>query len=132
MTRKNTVFVALGAFFLTNAILAELIGGKLIFVGGQDLHLGPLGPFKMSIGIIPWPVVFVATDLINEYFGRKGVRRLTFLAVAMLAYVYLILVLTSLIPAAPEGPNGVDDASYNRVFGQSQWIIVGSILAFLT
>ncbi len=126
------VFVVLGGFFLTNAIVAELIGGKLIFVGGPDLRIGPLGPFKMSVGIIPWPVVFVTTDLINEYFGRKGVRRLSLLAVAMIAYVYLILVLTSLIPAEPEGPNGVDDASYNRVFGQSRWIIVGSILAFLT
>src|SRR6266540_2999591 len=100
MTRKNMVFVVLGGFFLTNAIVAELIGGKLIFVGGPALRIGPLGPFKMSVAII--------------------------------AYVYLILVLTSLIPAEPEGPNGVDDASYNRVFGQSRWIIVGSILAFLT
>ena len=132
MTRKNTVFVILGGFFLTNSILAEMIGGKLIFVGGPDLRIGPLGPFRMSIGIIPWPVVFVVTDLINEYFGRKGVQRLSFLAVGMISYVFVVLALTRLIDAAPVSPTGVDDASYNKVFGSTMWIIVGSILAFLT
>jgi hypothetical protein len=132
MTRKNTVFVVLGGFFLTNAILAELIGSKLIFVGTPDSRIGPLGPFRMSVGIIPWPVVFVTTDLINEYFGRKGVRRLSLLTAVMISYVFVILALTRLIPAAPVTPQGVDDAAYDRVFGQSQWIIVGSILAFLT
>jgi hypothetical protein len=132
MTRKNTVFAVLGGFFLTNAVLAELIGPKLILMAPEDFHIGPLGPFRMSVGIIPWPVVFVTTDLINEYFGRKGVRRLSILTAVMISYVFVILWLTRLIPAAPVIPEGVDDASYDRIFGQSQWIIVGSILAFLT
>ncbi|HVR74855.1 MAG TPA: queuosine precursor transporter, partial [Planctomycetota bacterium] len=89
-----------------------------------------LGPFLMSIGIIPWPIVFLTTDLINEYFGRRGVRRLSFLTVGLIAYVFLVLSITMPIPAA-EGISGVDDASYRRVFGQSQWIIVGSMTAFL-
>jgi hypothetical protein len=132
MTRKDVVFTVLGGFFLTNAIVAELIGGKIISIGAESWRLGPLGPFAMSVGIIPWPVVFVTTDLINEYFGRRGVRRLTFLTVAMIGYAYLILFLTMRVPATTfEGIKGVDDASYNRVFGQSQWIIVGSITAFL-
>jgi hypothetical protein len=128
MSRKDIVFAILGGFFLTNAVLAELIGGKLIYVGDPSWKLGPLGPFMMSVGIVPWPVVFVTTDLINEYYGRRGVRRLSFLAVAMIAYAFVVLWLTQLIPAAP---GRVDDESYNKIFGQSQWIIVGSITAFL-
>ena len=132
MTRKDIVFTVLGGFFLTNAVVAELIGGKIISVGEESWRLGPLGPFAMSVGIIPWPVVFVSTDLINEYFGRRGVRRLTFLTVAMIAYAYVVLFLTMQVPATTfEGIKGVDDRSYNRVFGQSQWIIVGSMTAFL-
>ena len=65
-TRRDIVYLALAGFFVTNAILGELTGGKLF----------TLGPFTLSIGVIPWPVVFIATDLINEYFGREGVRRL--------------------------------------------------------
>jgi len=129
MKRKDILYAVLGGFFLTNALLAEMIGGKLIFVGPPDWKIGPLGPFKMSVGIIPWPVVFVTTDLVNEYFGRRGVRRLTFLAVGMIAYAFLVLFGTICVPAA-SGPT-VQDNEYNRVFGQSLWIIVGSLTAFL-
>ncbi|MBI4600513.1 MAG: queuosine precursor transporter [Planctomycetes bacterium] len=140
MKRKDIVFAVLGAFFLTNAVLAEIIGGKLIYVAPPDFRIGPLpwiglelGPFIMSVGVIPWPVVFVTTDLVNEYFGRRGVRRLTFLAVAMIAYAFVVIYLTMLVPAVPpqEPGKGVDDASYRTVLGPSMMIIVGSITAFL-
>jgi queuosine precursor transporter len=130
MSRKSVVFSVLGGFFITNAVLAEMIGGKIIYVGDASWKIAGLGPFLMSIGIIPWPVVFLTTDLINEYFGRRGVRRLSFLTVGLIAYVFLVLTITLPIPAA-EGISGVDDASYRKVFGQSQWIIVGSLTAFL-
>lgn len=129
MTRANVVFLVLGGFFITNAIVAEMIGSKLIYVGPPDWKLGPFGPFAMSVGIIPWPVVFLTTDLVNEYFGRRGVRRLTLLTVVLIAYAYLLLFLTMQVPATSF--SGVDDASYNKVFGQSRWIIVGSITAFM-
>jgi hypothetical protein len=129
MTRRDIVFAVLGSFLLTNAIVAEVIGGKLILIGDAGWRIGPLGPFEMSVGIIPWPVVFVTTDLINEYFGRRGVRRLTFLAAGMIAYAFVVLFLTMLPAASSSSP--VDDASYEKVLGQSLWIIGGSITAFL-
>jgi len=129
VNRTQVVFAVLGGFFLTNALVAEMIGGKLIYVGEPTWKVGPFGPFAMSIGVIPWPVVFVTTDLVNEYFGRRGVRRLTFLTAAMLVYAYLILVATMRVPATSF--SGVDDTSYNRVFGQSSWIILGSLTAFM-
>jgi uncharacterized integral membrane protein (TIGR00697 family) len=79
--------------------------------------------------VILWPVVFVMTDLINEYYGRAGVRRLTFLAAAVIAWAFVALWLSQYVRAASFSP--VDDASFDRVFLQSQWIIVGSISAFL-
>ena len=129
MSRTQVVFAVLGGFFLTNALVAEMIGAKLIFVGSETWRIGPLGPFAMSVGVIPWPVVFVTTDLVNEYFGRRGVRRLTFLTAVMLVYAYIVLLLTMGVPATPF--SGVDDASYNKVFGQSRWIIIGSLTAFM-
>jgi uncharacterized integral membrane protein (TIGR00697 family) len=83
----------------------------------------------MSVGVIPWPVVFVTTDLVNEYFGRRGVRRLTLLTAAMIAYAFIVLMFAMQVPATPF--SGVDGQSFNRVFGQSRWIIVGSLTAFM-
>jgi uncharacterized integral membrane protein (TIGR00697 family) len=79
--------------------------------------------------VVLWPVVFITTDLVNEYYGKKGVRRLTLMTTAMIAYAFVVLYLTRLIDAVPG--LGIDDASYQRVFTQSQWIIAGSITAFL-
>lgn len=86
-----------------------------------------------SVGVLMWPVVFVTTDLVNEYFGRRGVRRLTLLTIVMIGYAFLVLWFAQLMPAAtgPDGkPFGVDALSFNTVFGTSRNIIVGSITAF--
>jgi hypothetical protein len=73
-------------------------------------------------------VVFLTTDLINEYFGRDGVRRLTFMTIGLIAYAFVVLFLSIQVPAASFSP--VTDAQFQAVFGQSLWIIAGSIIAF--
>ena len=121
--RRQLLFLVLAGFFVGNALLAELIGGKLFQVPT------PWHVFTLSCGIVLWPLVFVFTDIVNEYFGRRGVRQLSFLTAAIIAYAYLALAATRFVPAASFSP--VDDPSFSRVFLQSQWIIVGSIAAFL-
>lgn len=119
MTRKNKLFMLLSGFFITNAILGELIGSKLI----------QIGPFGMSMGVLPWPVVLVATDLMNEYFGREGVKKITFVTVGLIIYAFAVLFLAIQVPAASFSP--VNDEQFSAVFGQSLWIIFGSIIAFM-
>ncbi len=118
--RKQFVFILLGGFFICNAIIAELIGGKVVSVGEH---------FSVSVGLIPWPVVFLMTDLINEYFGKEGVKKLTFLTVGLIIYTFLVIYISMNISAAEFSP--VPDEAFRAVFGQSLWIIVGSIIAFL-
>jgi uncharacterized integral membrane protein (TIGR00697 family) len=84
----------------------------------------------MSIGIIPWPVVFITTDLINEYYGRSGVKKLSLITASLIAYAFVILFLAIKVPAAV-GISTVSDSQFYAVFGQSLWIIVGSLVAFL-
>ena len=116
--RRDVVFLVLAGVFVTNAVLGELTGGKLF----------AFGPFTMSIGVIPWPVVFLTTDLINEYFGRDGVRKLTFVTIALIVYAFVVLFVAIQVPAASFSP--VTDEQFRAVFGQSLWIIVGSVTAF--
>ncbi|OYU82697.1 MAG: hypothetical protein CFE24_14510 [Flavobacterium sp. BFFFF2] len=119
-SKKDTVYLVLAGIFITNALVAELIGGKLIYVGDA----------VMSVGILPWPIVFVSTDLINEYFGQRGVRKLSLLTAGLIAYCFVLLLIAMPIPAV-KGPGLVTDDQFHGVFGQSMWIIVGSITAFL-
>ena len=117
--RKDIVYVILAGIFITNAIVAELTGGKLIDVFGVP----------MSIGILPWPIVFITTDLINEYFGEKGVKKLSLITAGLIVYTFIILFFAIRIPST--GISSVSTEQFTAVFGQSQLIIVGSIAAFL-
>ena len=117
--RKNIVFIVLAGIFITNAVVAELIGGKLIQIGG----------FTLSIGILPWPIVFITTDLINDYFGKTGVKKLTYLTSALIAYVFILLFIGIKIPATSFSP--VSTEAFKIVFGQGEWIIIGSLVAFI-
>lgn len=117
-SRRESAFLVLAAIFLAHAILGELIGGKLIEYKG----------WTMSIGVIPWPVVFVVTDLINEHYGPRAVRRLTLIAIGVIAYTFFVLFICIQVKASSISP--VSDAAFNAVFGQSLWIIIGSLIAF--
>jgi queuosine precursor transporter len=116
--RREWVFVCLAGLFVTNAITAELISNKLISVWG----------FTTIIGILPWPVVFIITDLMNEFYGKAAVNRLSWITAGLIAYCFIIVLIALKVPAAP----GLStDEQYNAVFGQAPWIIAGSIAAFL-
>jgi uncharacterized integral membrane protein (TIGR00697 family) len=119
-SKKDTVYVILAGIFITNAIVAELIGGKLI----------EIGPFIMSIGILPWPIVFITTDIINEHFGRDGVKKLSFITAGLIAYCILILYIGTKIPALVTKQT-VNDEQFYAVFGQGLFIMVASLIAFL-
>jgi uncharacterized integral membrane protein (TIGR00697 family) len=118
--KKDVVFLVLAGFFITNAIVAELIGGKLVMF---------FGTFTQSIGIVMWPVVFIVTDLVNEYYGKSGVRKLSYITVALIGFTFLYLFICMQIPAVTFSP--VSDDNFKKVFGQSMYIMIGSIVAFL-
>lgn len=147
--KKRTLFMVLGGIFLTNALLAEFLGVK-IFSGESTLGLAPAQiqlldnfvlDFNLTAGVIIWPVVFITTDIINEYFGREGVKKISFLTAAFIAYAFIIIALVTLLPPAefwkeinntdPEGNYFNINYAFNTVFRQGLGIIVGSLVAFL-
>ncbi|MGE4133977.1 MAG: queuosine precursor transporter [Bdellovibrionales bacterium] len=116
---RDMIYLILSGIFIANALLAEIIGSKLFNIW----H------FNLSLGVIIWPVVFITTDLINEYFGRRGVRNLSIFTALLVLYAFVVFSIGMRIPAVSFSP--VQDAPFKAVFGQSQWIIAGSITAFL-
>jgi len=143
--RKNKLFLVLGTFFLTNAIVAEFIGAK-IFSLEATLGITPFNitlfretnSFNMTAGVILWPFVFIMTDIINEYFGKEGVRKLSYLTVIMLIYSFIMVRVAMGLKGAnfwigSGSKNGITDMSsaYNSVFGAGLMIIIGSLVAFL-
>lgn len=124
MDKRIKLFTALSSIFLSALILAEVTGGKLI-----QLTLSEEWIFTMTMGVIPFPITFIITDIINEYFGRKGMRYITFLGMAMVVMVLVLLQVDMIVPAAAISP--VSDEAFIGVFGISVRIIIGSIIAYI-
>jgi uncharacterized integral membrane protein (TIGR00697 family) len=143
--RPTRLFIVLSGLFLTNALMAEFIGVK-IFALEETLGLAPFdwhlfgqsGSLSFTAGVMLWPVVFIMTDIINEYFGVRGVRFISWLAVGCISYAFLFAYLAiELAPASwwvgVAAGRGVPDmqAAFAATFGQGLWTIGGSVIAFL-
>jgi uncharacterized integral membrane protein (TIGR00697 family) len=142
--KKNTLFVFLSGFFLTNALVAEIVGTKIFSLetalGTSPANISLLGftlDFNLTSGVLIWPFVFVTTDIINEYFGKEGVRRISVLTAGFIAFAFLIIALSTILPPAPfwvdmYKSQGLDiNEAFSTIFRQGLGIIFGSLTAFL-
>jgi uncharacterized integral membrane protein (TIGR00697 family) len=144
--KSSRLFILLAGFFVANTLIAELIGVKL-FSLERTFGLAPANmtifgesglAFNLTCGVLLWPFVFVMTDIINEYYGPKGVRFLSLLTVGLISYAFLMFYMGMKVPPADfwigmkadKGIANYNDA-YIAVFGQGNNIILGSITAFL-
>jgi len=144
-SREARLFVALTALFIANALIAEFVGVK-IFAMEDTLGIDPFdwrmfgqsGSLSFTAGVMLWPVVFIMTDVINEHFGVRGVRFISWLAVGCIVYAFVFAYLA--IGLEPAGwwvtvgaERGVPDmqAAFANIFGQGLWTIGGSVTAFL-
>jgi queuosine precursor transporter len=143
--KPTKLFLVITAFFVANALIAECIGGKIFSLeklfGFAPTSFSLLGEKGLSIsltcGVLLWPLEFIMTDIVNEYYGPKAVRRISYIAIALIAYAFCMFYMAMSIPAADfwfgsKIEDGVPNMSiaFNAVFGQGMWIIFASIVAF--
>lgn len=142
MRSKSTrLFIILAGFFIANALLAEVIGVK-IFSLEDTLNipranipiLGNQFSFHLTAGVLLWPVVFVMTDTINEYYGPKGVKFLSYLTVGLISFSFFVYQAAIFLKPSEYFTigNGIEnpDDAFKGIFGQGLWIILGSVMAF--
>jgi uncharacterized integral membrane protein (TIGR00697 family) len=142
--RPTLLFIILGGFFVANALVAEFIGVKIFALedsfGWERFNFnlfGRIGALEFSAGVLLWPIVFIMTDIINEYFGKRGIRLLTYLAVGLISYAFVMIFAAIWLAPAEWWQTqyqdiGVPDmqAAFAAVFGQGLLIIVASLTAF--
>lgn len=144
--KPTKLFLGFTAFFVANALIAECIGGKIFSLekifGLKPANFTLFGQsglsFNLTCGVLLWPLEFVMTDIVNEYFGPKAVKRISYTAVALISYAFIMFYGSIHIPPADfwigtktaEGVPNMQHA-FNGIFGQGMWIILGSLVAFL-
>ena len=140
--KSTKLFILLGGIFISIALIAEVIGVKIfsledtLGIHRANINLfGSSFSFHLTAGVLLWPVVFIMTDIINEYYGTRGVKFLSYLTIGLIAYAFLIF--NGAINLSPSEyfsiGNGIDkpDNAFRGIFGQGMWIIIGSMVAFL-
>ncbi len=144
--KSTKLFLGFTAFFVANALIAECIGTKIFsleklfgLTPSSFTLFGESGlSFNLTCGVLLWPLEFVMTDIVNEFYGPKAVRRISYTAVILIAYAFVMFYGSIKIPPADfwittnqsKGINNMQTA-YNGIFGQGMWIILGSLIAFL-
>lgn len=145
--KPTKLFIVIACFFVANALIAECIGGKLFslerLLGFEPSPFSLLGEdgltYTLTCGVLLWPLEFVMTDIVNEYYGPKAVRRISYIAVGLICYAFVMFYLAIKVPPNKEfwigshAQDGIPDmqVAFSGIFGQGMWIIAGSIIAFL-
>ena len=143
--KPTRLFIILGGFFIANALIAEIIGVKIFSLektlGVTPLEMNVFGnllSLNLTAGVLLWPVIFIMTDIINEYYGKRGVRFLSFLTAGLILFAFVIFYgAMRLVPAdffvSSKQGSGVPnmEVAYESILGQGGNIILGSLVAFI-
>lgn len=119
MNRKVGLLLWLSAFFVASLLLGDVTGGKTILTELGDI----------SVGILPFPITFLLTDIVNDFYGHKVARYLTLVGAGMATYACLVLNVAVALPTSPRTYLGAEE--FARVFGGSKQLFVASLLAFV-
>ena len=117
--RSQLLYLWLAGLFVAALLTADLIGGKFFRLGNVDL----------SVGMLAFPLTFVLTDVLNEFYGPAGARRVTYLGLGAALFAFAIIQLAIALPTSPESPLAGPD--FARAFGLSARLYVASLTAYV-
>jgi len=124
------IYLYLGAMFITSLVVSNLIFQKFFYwnpFGEINIFGAPL--FEVSVGILPYPITFLITDLISEIFGKKKANQIVTTGILASFFSMGIILLANFAPAIPNSP--VDDVIFGKVFALSPIAVLASMLAYL-
>lgn len=116
---RHQLYLVLVSLFVTSLLVADIVAGKYFQVGALE----------MSVGTVTFPIAFVLTDIVNEYYGRPGARLMTAIGMAMLVTAFAIITFSRMLPVSPG--SYVSQAAFDEVFGISIRLFAASLVAYL-
>jgi queuosine precursor transporter len=120
MSVQQKLYLWLTGFFVACLLVSDVVGVKLF----------QIGPVKHTCGMLTFPVTFLLTDLINEYYGKKGARRVTWIGFVMGWFVFLVINIALSMPYL-DAPYNIRRDSFEAVFAASRVMFMASMVAFL-
>lgn len=134
MTEKDrafadTLYLFLAALFITSLVVSNLIFQKFFVWQPIDIAFFGVPLFELSVGILPYPITFLITDLISEIYGKKKANRVVVAGIFASFFSMGILLMADIVPTSPNSP--IDSSTFDAVFSLSPLAVLASMLAYL-
>ena len=123
------IYMLLGALFITSLVVSNLIFQKFFYWHPFNVEIFGANLFEISVGILPYPITFLITDLISEIYGKKNANQVVITGIFASIFSLLIILIADSVPAIANSP--VDDVLFTKVFGQSAIAVFASMTAYL-
>jgi queuosine precursor transporter len=123
------IYMVLGALFITSLVVSNLIFQKFFYWYPFHLEIFGTKLFELSVGILPYPVTFLITDLISEIYGKKRANDIVVVGIFASIFSLLIVFVSNAVPATSWSPVG--DSMFSTVFGNTALAVFASMLAYL-
>ena len=123
------IYMLLGALFITSLVVSNLIFQKFFYWHPFNIEIFGANLFEISVGILPYPITFLITDLISEIYGKKNANQVVITGIFASIFSLLIILIADSVPAIANSP--VDDVLFTKVFGQSAIAVFASMTAYL-
>ncbi|MDN3664468.1 queuosine precursor transporter [Algibacter miyuki] len=123
------IYMLLGALFITSLVVSNLIFQKFFYWYPFDIEIFGSKLFEVSVGILPYPITFLITDLISEIYGKKRANQVVVAGIFASFFSLLIVYVSNVVPATPWSP--VQNGMFNTVFGNTILAVFASMMAYL-
>jgi len=123
------IYLLLGSLFMTSLVVSNLIFQKFFYWHPFDVTIFGSKFFEISVGILPYPITFLITDLISEIYGKKRANDVVIVGIFASLFSLLIIYIASIVPATSWSP--VSDILFNTVFGNSTIAVFASMITYL-
>ncbi|WP_033957830.1 queuosine precursor transporter [Psychroserpens jangbogonensis] len=123
------IYLFLAALFITSLVVSNLIFQKFFYWYPFDVEIFGAKLFEISVGILPYPITFLITDLISEIYGKKRANQVVIAGIFASVFSLLIILVSDSVPAINSSP--VQDDLFSTVFGNSAIAVFASMTAYL-
>ena len=125
----NKIYLILAGLFITSLVASNLIFTKIFYWYPFDINFMGVKLFELSVGILPYPLTFLITDLISEIYGQKKADQVVITGIFASVFSILLIFISSQVPAIDGSP--IDDATFNNVFLNAPLAVLASMLTYL-
>jgi len=124
------IYLYLAGLFITSLVVSNLIFQKFFYWYPFDIEIFDNKLFELSVGILPYPITFLITDLISEIYGKKKAIQVVVAGIFASFFSIILLLVADSLPAMENSP--IKDTVFKEVFSMTPLAVIASMLAYLS